>query len=64
MQRAGLSPASIAVYMAPVRRMFSLLVASNQLPMNPASSLAINSKAEPARPRKRARSFRAPSWPR
>ena len=35
MQRAGLSPASIAVYMAPVRRMFSLLVASNQLPMNP-----------------------------
>ncbi len=57
MQREGLSPASIEAYMAPVRRMFSLLVAKGQLPTNPATALDIDTKAKPKQPRKRAKSL-------
>ena len=53
MQNAGLSPASVRVYLAPVRRIFSLLVAKGQLPTNPAAMPDINTKAELRNPRKR-----------
>jgi integrase len=45
LQRQGLSPASVASYLAPVRAMFSDAVEDGDLAANPALKLVINAKA-------------------
>jgi integrase len=45
LQRQGLSPRSIAAYLAPVRAMFSDAVDDGDMAANPAVKLAINAKA-------------------
>ena len=57
LQRRGLSPATIARYLAPVRALFSDAVEDGELNANPALKLAINAKArdEPADESERAK---------